>query len=94
MTMRKAGGVYPVIAIMSLTLDLLPSLTPSTPASKWLQEKLLHRRMGHLNQEYVRLLPKAVKQDFRIKLEKKELCESCIIAKQRRKPNREPVERS
>jgi GAG-pre-integrase domain len=100
MTIREAGGVYTVITL-SLTSTDSPTLsTPSSrftrsiSASKWLQERLLHRRLGHLNQEYIRQLPGAAKQDFRIRFSKKEFCETCVLAKQRRKPNKEPTERA
>jgi hypothetical protein len=50
-------------------------------ASKPISEQLLYKRMGHLNQEYVRLLPQAVKQEFQVKYEKNELYEVCVLLK-------------
>jgi hypothetical protein len=50
--------------------------------------------MGHLNQEYIRQLPRVAKQEFRIRFSKKEFCETCVMAKQRRMPSKEPVERA
>ncbi|KAF7513641.1 hypothetical protein GJ744_007692 [Endocarpon pusillum] len=58
------------------------------PSGKWLQESLLHKRMGHLNREYVRMLPKSARSEFQVRFEKKQgACETCILAKQKRRPN-------
>jgi hypothetical protein len=49
-----------------VTTDMTISTThaPHTKlAGKPISEQLLHRRMSHLNQEYVRLLPPAAKQE-------------------------------
>jgi hypothetical protein len=62
MTGKEARGVYAVIVISLTSIDSpIPSSrstpstsTPSAPAGRWLLERLLHRRMGYLNQEYVR----------------------------------------
>ena len=106
MTVREAEEVYAVVATSLTSTDLSTISTPSTlftssthltlsgPAGRWLQKRLLYRRMGHLNQEYVRQLVKAAKQDFRIRFEKKEFHKTCVLAKQRRKPNKEPAERA
>jgi len=56
-----------------------------------LSEQLIHQRLGHLNSEFVRLLPEASGRQFELKYEKKEFCEPYIFGKQRRRPNREPA---
>jgi hypothetical protein len=67
MTVREAGGVYTVTEASLTSIDSLTASTLSSrssrfiSASKWLPERFLHRRIGHLNQEYVRQLLKAVK---------------------------------
>jgi hypothetical protein len=101
MTVSSHGGVYPVAAAVSVArmnvekAALLPSSScKAVSAGPWVKEKLVHARMGHLNQEFVRLLLNVTNQSFRIRYEKRELCEPCVIAKQRRKPNRQPVERA
>jgi transposase InsO family protein len=63
-------------------------------AGPWIKERLVYDRIDHLNQEFVRLLPRATNQAFQIRYEKRELCEPCVIGKQRRKPNRKPAERA
>jgi hypothetical protein len=103
MTMREARGVFAVIASSLTSIDSPITLTLSTPSSrstrlisagKWLQERLLHQRIDHLNQEYVRQLPRVAKQDFRIRFSKKEFYETCVMAKQRRMPSKKPAERA
>ena len=75
--------------------NLLPKkAVKSISRVKWLQESLLHRRMGHLNREFVRMLPQAARQEFQIKFEKQTLCETCVLSKHKKKANREPVERA
>jgi transposase InsO family protein len=91
MTVSSHGGVYPVAAAVSVART---DVEKAAPAGPWIKERLVHDRMGHLNQEFVRLLPKATNQAFRIRYEKRELCEPCVIAKQRRRPNRQPAERA
>ncbi|KAF7514375.1 hypothetical protein GJ744_000145 [Endocarpon pusillum] len=64
------------------------------PGGKWLQESLFYKRMGHLNREYVRMLPKSARSEFQVRFEKKQgACETCILAKQKRRLNREAAER-
>jgi hypothetical protein len=44
---------------------LLPSSScKAVSAGPWVKEKLVHARMGHLNQEFVRLLLKVTNQSF------------------------------
>jgi Integrase core domain len=51
--------------------------------------QLLHARMGHLNSEYLYWLLKAVEDEFRLIWNKKAFCETCVLGKQRRIPNRQ-----
>jgi transposase InsO family protein len=56
--------------------------------------RLLHRRMRHLNYGGVSLLPETAKEEFQVRTHKKELCEVCVMAKRKWKPNRVPAERA
>lgn len=84
---KKAGGVYPV------TEEVLQAVKEETmKEGRWVKESLLHKRMGHLNQDQLRMLTEVT--DVVVKKEKKDFCEACVVAKQHKKPNREPSTRS
>ena len=47
-----------------------------------------------MNSEYVRMLLKSARSEFRVRFEKQGVCETCIVAKQKRRPSREAVKRA
>jgi hypothetical protein len=61
LSFRKSGGVYSIIINMTI---LTAYASHTKLVSKLILEQLLHKRMGHLNQKYVRLLPQVAKQEF------------------------------
>lgn len=71
-----------------ISADQSGQVDQTTPVQ--LSESLLHSRMGHLNSDAVRMLPKAVK-GVSIRHEKKQFCVPCVTGKQHRQPNRHPT---
>lgn len=68
---------------------------PIANVRRWVvEEDILHRRMGHLNRDYVRQLNRVAAKPTSIRYSKKSFCEICKLAKQTRASHKEPVTRA